>query len=79
MERKTPAACGNGGLETLGGGFDDLSTPRNLQVQHLVRARRIRPAFASVLATAIYGGAHGCGFRRSRPLVPRRSRPLIPR
>ena len=61
MERQTPAAQGDRGMEKLGGQFHDLDTLTTYRAQHIAARYAIPIQSAAIIAAfAFHGGnAHG--------------------
>ena len=60
MERKTPAAQGDRGVEKLAGDFQVLNTPTIYQVQLLIARYALSFESAAIIAAlAFEGGHHG--------------------
>lgn len=57
MERKTPAARGDRGVENLAG-FHPLNTQTVLQVQHLIARHALTVETAAIIAALAFGSAH---------------------
>ena len=58
MERKTPAAQGDRGVEKLAGHFHALNTPTAFQVQHLIARHALTFETAAIIAALAFGGSH---------------------
>ena len=58
MERKTPAAQGDRGVEKLGGTFQVPNTPTGYQVQHLIARHALTLESAAIIAMLAFGGSH---------------------
>lgn len=60
MERKTPAARGDRGVEFAGERFHGLDTRTSIQVQHLIARHALTIEAATTIAALHFGGArHG--------------------
>ena len=60
MERKTPAAHSDRGMETLPGNFQAPFTLPSYRAQHLAARFALPPETAAILAALVFaGGTHG--------------------
>lgn len=58
MERKTPAAQRDRGVEKLAGNLHALNTPTAFQVQHLISRYALTVESAAIIAALAFGGGH---------------------
>ncbi len=56
MERKTPAARGDRGVEFAGERFHGLDTRTSIQVQHLIARYALPIETAAIIAALAFGG-----------------------